>query len=362
MTLLNKLFCINENGTHYVFHFFGIKLKNHVRADLITFRQSFLWENEDKLTTKEKKWYLETYIYQFARYFPNLKVPRSINEKINWMKLNYNNSLQRCCVDKYEFKKYIAEKLGNGYTIPLIGVYKDVNDIDFKTLPKQFVIKSTVSGAGKGVRVIKNNETLDIDKLKYNFNLLLQDWKSMYYSSFGAAYKGIKPQIIIEEYIPKIAEMPCEYKIFCFNGEPKMLYTINYHKKEWTYYDMNLNRIPVTNSDYGGSLKMSPNKVLKPSKNFNKMIEISKILAKDFALVRVDFYDIEDKLYIGELTFTPTGGFAKYTPREYDYEFGEFLDLSKIPEENLQILPEFAEGAKTFIAPDVVDRCTVRNS
>lgn len=376
MAFYKKFFNIKKSNYHNVISILGFKfklkslehvnsgivnLRKKIRPDLVSFRKKLFWGYEDKITTREKIWFISTRMYEKTGYYPNLKEPKSFNEKLHWMNFNYDNALVIKCADKYEFKNYIKEKLGDGYTIPLIGVYDDVNDIDFDSLPDSFIIKSTILGSGMGIIKVNNKKNINIDKIKFKCNNWLQDWSSIYYSCLSYAYKGVKPRIIIEKYEQSIEQSPNEYKIFCFHGEPKMFYYIDYYKnKEWTYYDMDLNRLPVINEDYDCSLKMSSELKHKPSKNYNKMIEISKQLAKDFPFVRVDFYDTEDKLFVGEMTFTPTGAFAKYTPTEWDYKFGEMLDLSKIPEENLKILPEFVEGAKTFIPEDVVERCMVK--
>ena len=343
-----NLFKIKEDNFHYEVRILGIKfkirslklaiknlnnLKSKTRPDLINFYRKFLWGNEDKISYKEKKWYISTRMYEEVGYFPDLENPKSFNEKLNWLKLNYDNPLAKRCVDKAEFKNYIKEKLGEGYTIPLIGVYEDVNDIDFAGLPDKFVVKSNVIGGGSGVQIVKDKSKLDIDALKYRFNNLLQWWNNLYYYDLSIAYKGVQPKIIIEEYVEQINGQLNDYKFHCFNGEPKMILTVKDRDFNGGYniefVDMDWKRLPFHR---GNKKKLIHSK--KP-KCFDKMVRISKILSKDFPFVRVDFYEIEGKIYVGELTFTPCGGFGKYDPGEWDYKIGEWLDLSKLEEEYL---------------------------
>ena len=348
MSLLNKLFSIKENGFHYIIRFFGIKfkirslgltnkeirlVKNQIRPDLFEFSKKFIWSNEDKLSYKGKKWLLETMFYEKLGYFPNLKNPKSFNEKLNWMKLNYDNPIQKRCVDKYEFKEYIKEKLGEGYTIPLIGVYDSVNDIDFNNLPNQFVIKTTVNGGAHSVQIVRDKSSLDIDKLKYKFNNLLQDLETVYYAHLTKAYEGLKPRIIIEEYMEQITGQLYDYKFFCFHGDPKFVYVATDHfpgmVSKISLYDLNWKKLPIKYGAHSNKATVNMPKCL------NEMIKLSKILSKDFPIVRVDFYEVENKLYVGELTFTPGSGFGKYMPADWDYKIGKWLDLNKLEDNYL---------------------------
>ena len=346
--MFNKLFSIKEENFRYIICILGIKFKikslqltnkkldsmrKQIRWDLLDFRRHLLWGNEDKLTYRDKEWFLETIMYENLGYFPNLKNPKSFNEKINWMKLNYDNPIAGRCTDKYEFKNYIKEKLGDGYTIPLFGVYDDVNDIDFDSLPNKFVIKSTVSGSGMGIQIVKDKSKLDIDNLKYKFNNFLADWKNIYYSSLPIQYKHSSPRIIIEEYMEQIAGQLYDYKFYCFNGEPKLVYVATDHfpgvVSKISFYDLNWKKLPIK---YG---LHSNKKTIEKPKNFDEMIRISKILSKEFPFVRVDFYETDEKVYVGEMTFTPGGGYGKYTPTEWDYKLGEWINLDKLEKEYL---------------------------
>ena len=345
--LKNTLFSIKQENKHKVIKIFGIKFKflsnNQLRKEIdslprykeLSLFNLYILDKCNQLNLETKKRIISQKFFEKCGYFPDLKNPKSYNEKINWMKLYYNNSEQKRCVDKFEFKNYVNEKLGRGYTIPAIGVFEDIDDINFDELPNQFVIKSTIYGGRLGLEIVKDKSKLNLNRVKTKFTKYLQEWRTAYYDMLAKGYEGLKPRIIIEEYIPSIQSSSYEYKFFCFNGEPKLFYAINYYtgEKELNYYDMNFNMLPFRNGDF----KNSGAKKHTPSQKFDLMVELAKKISKDFPFVRVDFYDTKEQLYLGELTFTPTGGFAKYKPREWDYKLGDYLDLSNIFANNLAI-------------------------
>jgi len=334
--MLNRLFSAKEVDLHYLVKIFGIKFKimntKKAFAELKKLRLQMKRSQiptiyNTNLTTEQKVWFLSQKFYEEVGYYPNLKNPKSFNEKINWMKLNYYNPLEDVCIDKYTFKEYIKAKLGAEYVIPAIGVYEDVNDIDFDKLPSKFVIKVTTSGSGEGVEIVKDKSKINIDKLKYKFNNLLQEWNSIYYYCLSRGYKDIKPRIIIEEYVEQSNGELYDYKFMCFNGEPKWVLTCSNRNKNTIYenHDMNWNlMIPSPQSAKNSSINCP--------KNFEKMLKIAKELAAPFPFVRVDFYEVNNKVYVGELTFTPNGGFNTYY-RDWDYKIGAWLDLNKINSE-----------------------------
>lgn len=343
--MLDKLFSIKEVDLHYIIKFLGVKFKimnsKKAFAELKKLRQQMKRSRiptiyNTNLTQEQKIWFLSQKFYEEVGYYPDFKNPKSFNEKINWMKLNYYNPLEDVCIDKYTFKEYIRAKLGEEYVIPVIGVYEDVNDIDFDKLPPKFVIKVTTSGSGEGVEVVRDKSKINIDKLKYKFNNLLQEWNSIYYYCLSRGYKDIKPRIIIEEYVDQGNGQLYDYKFFCINGEPKFIYVAIDHFSGCTskisFYDLNWNRMDIKYNHHP-IIK----KTIERPKYYEQMLNISKFLSKEFPFVRVDFFETENNLYIGELTFTPGGGFGKYEPLEWDYKIGEWLDLDKINKEYLNV-------------------------
>ena len=340
--MLDKLFSIKEAGLYYEIKFLGIKIKfkslklaykqiKELKKRQLSLRSSELfWLGEEKYSINERIWYLSQEFYETVGYYPNIKNPKSFNEKLHWLKLNYYNPAESVCIDKYSAKIYINKILGEGHTVPLLCVYTDVNDIDFKSLPEKFVIKSVFDGGGLGMRVVENNNKLDIDKLKYDLNNMMQKWHSLYYRFLSRGYKNIEPRLIIEEYLPIREGKAIEYKMFCFNGEMKFcLIECDYFGKhpKRAVYDAKFNEMPFSI----GNIKRTTIKQ-KPA-TYDKMVEWAEILSKDFLHVRVDFYDVNGKIYVGEMSFSSASGFGIFHPREWDYKIGEWLDLDRLPEE-----------------------------
>jgi len=274
-------------------------------------------------STEVKKHILEERFYNMVGYFPNLDNPRSLNEKLNWLKLYYKNPLMTKCFDKITFKDYIKEQLGEGYTVPLLGVYRNAEDIDFDKLPEQFVIKSNCGWGSLQVGVVKDKSKVDWDKMKQAANSWLIPWNNYYYQSFEWDSKDVQPQLVIEEFVGELDGDVPDYKFLCFNGEPRCMFVVADRRSDMAlnFYDMDWNLLPFT--------RKYPNTKypLQKPKNFDKMVEIARKLSKPFPFVRVDFYDCSDRLYVGELTFMPGGGVEPFEPVEWDYKIGEMLEL-----------------------------------
>lgn len=269
------------------------------------------------------KIYLKHHFYKSTGYKLDLDNPQTFNEKLNWMKLYDRNPLYTKLADKCAVRDYVISHIGEEYLIPLIGVWDNANDIDFDALPKQFVLKCT-HDSGSAI-VCKDKEKLDkglaIEKLnkalKHNYFYYNREW----------AYKNIPRKIIAEEYVEDIADKELrDYKFFCFGGVPRMLYiAASRGKGELTfdYYDMDFNHLDVRQYYPNSKLQLH-----KPD-NFELMKELAKELSKDVDNVRIDFYEANGKVYFGEMTFYNNGGTTPYTPREWDYTFGEWMILRK---------------------------------
>ncbi|MBE6376840.1 MAG: hypothetical protein E7050_10290 [Lentisphaerae bacterium] len=316
---------------------------NEMGIKLLRNGRHFIWANFDRMTTAQKVRYLSRRFYQNAGYYPNFKRPRSFNEKLCWLKFNYDDPVENICSSKYEFKSWIKQRLGDGYTVPMIGVYDDLNDIDFDKLPEKFVIKTTSGWGGYGTLVVRDKSKLDIDRLKFDFAEYMQEWNNLYYAALTSSYKNVKHRVIIEEYVEELEKSDCDFKFFCFHGKVKCFYVANnfavnktHNTQTLTYYDLDGNPLPFNYGDYKNS-----DKKLENVENLQKMIEIAESIAQDFPFVRIDFYNLKDKLMLSEMTFRPGGGWGKYTPREWDYKLGEYLDLSKLNPDLVKVLPEF---------------------
>ncbi len=260
----------------------------------------------------------------------NLQEPKTFNEKLQWLKLNDRNPKYTNLVDKYEVRKYIKDTIGEKYLIHLIGAWDKFDDIDFSKLPNQFVLKCTHDSGG--IIICKDKSQLDLDKVRKKMNKCLR--KNYYYHSREWPYKNIEPRIICEEYmVDESGTELKDYKIMCFNGKAKCLFIcLNRDSKKGLnvdFYDMEWNPMPFERH-YPSSGTIIP----KP-KSFDKMVELAEKLSEDIPFVRVDFYDINGKLYFGELTFYPGAGFEEFTPESYDYKLGSWIELPNINKLNM---------------------------
>lgn len=251
----------------------------------------------------------------------NFKEPKDLNEKVQWMNLNENNDLKVKCSDKYEVKKHLEMKGYKEYIPKLYEIYNDVSEINFDLLPNKFVLKCT-HGCKYNI-ICKDEDSLDKKVTCEKLNL----WMKEDYSKVGGElhYSKIKPRIICEEYIESIdLGFPYDYKIHCFNGIPSFILVCSERetKTKLSVYDLKWNR-------YTNALtkKYDNNKEIQCPRSLNKMIEIATSIAKEFNLVRIDFYDVEGRPMIGELTFTPGAGRIDYFTKEFLLEKGKELNI-----------------------------------
>lgn len=252
----------------------------------------------------------------------DLDNPTTFNEKLQWLKIYDRNTKYTKLVDKYEVREYIKEEIGEEYLIPLIGVYNNFDDINFDELPEQFVLKCTHDSGG--VVICKDKNKLDKESARKKINRSLNH--NYYYLWREWPYKNVKPKIICEKYMVDESGIELkDYKFMCFNGEVKCLFVcLNRNSPNGLnvdFYDLNWNPMP-----FERHYTRSGEKIKKP-KNFNKMIELAQILSKDIPFVRVDFYEIEGKVYFGELTFYPGSGLEAFSPIKYDKILGGWINL-----------------------------------
>ena len=261
------------------------------------------------------------YFFQFHK-FIDYKNPKTYTEKINWLKLNDRKSEYSEMVDKYNAKIYVSNIIGNEYIIPTLGVYDKFDEIEFDKLPNQFVIKCTHDS--EGLVVVKDKKIFDIKKAK---EIIKEAMKyNYYYIGREYPYKNIKPRIIVEEYMEdkKYNELR-DYKFFCFNGKVKV-FKVDFDrfiKHRANYYDVNKNLLEI------GEVVCPPdfNKTNLIPNNLSKMIKLAEILSKDLTFVRVDFYEVNNKIYFGELTLYPASGFGKFIDEKWDIIIGDWINL-----------------------------------
>lgn len=253
-----------------------------------------------------------------------LETPQKFNEKLQWLKLFDRNPEHTKLVDKYEVREYIAQVIGDEYLIPILGVYDNFDEINFNELPDQFVLKCTHDSGG--IVICKDKLKINIEEVRNKMNRYL---KRNYYQLWREwPYKNIKPKIICEKYmVDESGTELKDYKFMCFNGKAKCLFVCSNRNTpsglNVNIYDMDWNPMPFERR-YPRS-----NKILPKPKNFDLMVELAEKLSRNITFVRVDFYDIHDKVYFGELTLYPGSGFEEFIPKSYDYLLGSWLELPK---------------------------------
>ena len=255
----------------------------------------------------------------------DLNNPSLFTEKVVWYKLFFERENLIRLVDKYLFKEYIAEKLGEGWTIPLIGIWEDINDLekDWEKLPEEFCLKSTLQSDGYGIRVIHNRSSIRFSDIRDKLNWWLKPENTLVNSFCRAYYEG-HPRLLAEEYKTEIDNQLYDYKVFCFAGNPEFIYVATDHfpgqLSHISFYDLEWN---VLNVQYG----KHPNCEVEKPRDFDDMLHISKILSKGFPFLRVDFFETPSKLYVAELTLYPGGGQTPIYPVEFNKQLGEHFVL-----------------------------------
>lgn len=275
----------------------------------------------DKLSDRE---YLEKKFYAMLGYSLDLSNPQTFNEKLQWLKLHDRKPEYTMMVDKYKVREYIKEKLGGEYLIPLLGVWDKAEDINFDKLPNRFVLKCN-HNSGLGMYICKDKSKLTENQIKAIRKNLAKGLQQDYYLTGREwPYKNVPRKIIAEKYMEDETGQLRDYKFYCFNGEPKII-MINSDreigKTKADYFDMDFNWLDLK-WGYEHAL-------VKPSKpiNFEKMKELAVILSKDVPELRVDFYEVNNKIYFGELTFFDGSGFDKIEPKEWDEKLGDWITL-----------------------------------
>ncbi|MDD2285127.1 MAG: ATP-grasp fold amidoligase family protein [Paludibacter sp.] len=252
----------------------------------------------------------------------DLNDPQTYNEKIQWLKLYDSSPLKTTLADKYLVKEWVAERIGDEYIIPTLGVWDSFDDIDFGELPNQFVLKAT-HGSGMNI-IVRDKTTFDISDARKKYDLWMK--RNLGYHTLELHYIDIQPRIIAEPYIENSGGNLYDYKIHCFNGEPKYIHYIGERAQNTTkevFLDVDWNTMPFITGTYPRFIIDIP----KPS-YLSELLHISEALAKDFAYVRVDFYVLNDGSFLfGEMTFAPGSGFYHWDPPEYDKIIGDEIKL-----------------------------------
>lgn len=262
----------------------------------------------------------------------DLTTPKDLNEKILWAKLFSDTSKWTELADKYKVRKYV-EDLGLGkYLVKLYAVWYDVKEVNFDALPETFIIKAN-NGDGKGTNKIIRKSGLTEEK-KVELVKMIDEW--LHRKNIGALhaepqYKGMKPCVIAEEVLPLDPGTTSltDYKIWCFNGKAYYVWVCNDrsgggNSAHVMTYDLDWNAHPefsVFNSDY------LRGEIIPKPKNFEEMIRVAEKLSQGFPELRVDMYNVQGKIYFGELTFTSQGGFMDFFTPEFNLELGSKFDI-----------------------------------
>lgn len=380
-SLINKpksiaqfIFSITNENTRKVITIFGIKLKfknrkriqqEHIKQlelkisnlnNKIQTQQELLNRYQKQLESdlkKSKRSYnnkinseKKNLIYKIHKYLPqekykealvewffertgevlNLENPQTFNEKIQWLKLYDSTPEKTLLADKYLVRDWVKEKIGEEYLIPLLGVWDNFDDIDFDTLPEQFVLKCN-HGCAYNI-VVKNKSQFDKEDARKKINTWLNEDYAFKYG-FELHYTNIPRKIIAEKYIENNNEDLYDYKFWCFDGKVEYIQFLserNTNGLKMAFYDRYWNKQTFYNNN-----QYNPKDIEKP-KNLEQLIKLSEELSKGITYVRVDFYLLDDgSIKFGEMTFTPTSGSCKWDSKETNIMLGQLL---KLPERN----------------------------
>lgn len=251
----------------------------------------------------------------------NLNDPKTFNEKLQWLKLYDRKPEYTMLVDKYAVKQYIANEIGSEYIIPTLGVWDSFDEIDFDALPNQFVLKCTHDSGG--LVVCRDKSNLDIDAAREKIETSLKN--NFYYMGREWPYKNVPHRIIAEQYM---ADDLRDYKLFCFDSVPRMtLVCSERFTKEGLkedFYDEVWNHLNVQRPAHGNAILP----VQRP-KQYELMKQLAAKLSEKMSFARIDFYEIDEKVYFGEITFYPTSRFEGFKPDEWDLKLGEWIKLQE---------------------------------
>lgn len=302
------------------------KIKNKLKR-IIDFvrnprRMVYDWIRRNPYKVKNDELFMRARWYFEMPFGLDLRHPKRYNEKLQWLKLHDHNPLYSKMVDKYEAKKYVAGIIGEEYIIPTLGVWNSVEEIDWDSLPNQFVLKCTHDSGG--LVICKDKKTLDVEAAKKKIKHSLET--DYYALGREWPYKNVPRRVIAEQFMEdsKTEELR-DYKFFCFDGQVKALFVASERYKNghpyFDFFDENYNHLP-----FERGYSSAPESPEKPA-TFLEMKCLAEKLSKGFTHIRADFYEIDGKPYFGEITLYPGNGVEPFIPDEWDYTFGSWLKL-----------------------------------
>ena len=288
----------------------------HARLRMLARRGLLKWMSDEQFLKRMYRTYFGKSL--------DLKNPRTFNEKLQWLKLYDRKPLYTQMVDKYAVRRYIEEQIGGEYLIPLVGgPWNSFDEIDFDALPEQFVLKCTHDSGG--LVICRDKHRLDREAARRKIERSLR--RNYYVSSREWPYKDVKPRIIAEAYMEDASTSELrDYKFFCFGGEPKMLFVASDRQTageetKFDFFDMDYNHLDLRNGH--------PNAAVPPEKpaQFGLMRELAQKLSQGIPHVRVDLYEVNGRVYFGEMTFYHWSGMVPFDPPEWDERLGSWITL-----------------------------------
>lgn len=271
------------------------------------------------------------YLSMMFRYRMGYKLdwenPKTFSEKLQWLKLNDHNPTYTQLVDKYEVKEYVSQLIGERYVAKTLGIWDSPEEVDFASLPQQFVLKTTHGGGNSGVIICRDKSLLDEAKTRQALRRSMK--QDLYRDSREWPYKNVNRRILAEEYLEdkETGELR-DYKFFCFDGTVKALFvaTERQTRKEpfFNFFDREYNSLDVKQGH--------PRAEVIPDKPalFEEMVRVAEELSKNVPHVRVDLYQVNGQIYFGEFTFYHFGGMVHFEPESWDKYFGDWLILPTI--------------------------------
>ena len=270
------------------------------------------------------KVYLTLLLYFHCGIWMNWKHPKRFNEKLQWLKVYNRKPEYTIMADKVKAKEWVAERIGEEYIIPTLGVWDDPDDIDFDALPNQFVLKCN-HNSGVGLCICKDKSKLDIAAVKSELHKgLKQDY---YMVGREWPYKDIPRKILAEKYMEdkNSKEGLNDYKLLCFDGKVYCSFVCSDRYSEEglkvTFYDKDWKKLP-----FERHYPSAKNDIKMPVQ-YHNMVKLAERLSKNIPFVRTDFYEINGSLYFGEMTFYPGSGLEEFTPEKWDEKLGELIVL-----------------------------------
>lgn len=257
--------------------------------------------------------------------WPNFKTPTTFNEKLNHLKLYKQKEIYSTFVDKFAVKKYISNIIGSEYVIPTIGIWENVDEIEWEELPERFVLKTTHSGGGVGVVICSDKENFDKKEAKVSLNIAMGKIAGKEFRE--KPYYNVPRRIIAEANIAPTDNTKelRDYKFFCCNGKVRC-FKVDFNRfveHHANYFDSNGNLLPF------GEKVCPPDfshQIILPD-NLSQMVHIAEILASNEPFVRVDLYNVDERIYFGELTLYPAGGLGPFNSQQWDKWLGEKITI-----------------------------------